>query len=349
MRPAFYKPQLDAVRFLAFFAVFNHHVLPRDGTLAPWLQNMADAAAFGLSLFFVLSAYLITLILIRERARTGDIRLRDFYARRVLRIWPLYLFGLGIGVLRATMHGVLLHERAWFLGALLLAGNLVPYSGTLMSHLWSISVEEQFYLVLPSVARLGRRGLGCAAGVFVVAANLTLIHFAHIHAELDTTVWFNSLVEFEMFAAGICLALADSYVQRFTTRRALACLALVPVLAWFAQAACHLKTPHLAASSAVTLCAGYASLACACCLFIAGMQKLPEWSPLTCLGKISFGLYVFHIPVIALVGTRLRWPAFNALCCLLFTVLLASVSYYVLEKPFLLVKRRFEVVSTRPA
>lgn len=349
VRPVFYKPQLDVVRFLAFFAVFNHHVLPRTGAGQPWLADLANAGAFGVCLFFVLSAYLITLILLRERETTGTVQLRAFYARRLLRIWPLYLVGLGIGVLRAALHGVLLEQGGWFIAALLLAGNLLPSGGILMSHLWSISVEEQFYLVLPSTAKRGREGLAVAAGAFLLAGNLALVHFAHVHAEMDTTVWFSSLPQFQMFAFGILLALMERQVQRLRGRTGALCVMLGLMLAYAVQAVCHLKTEHLLATSALSLCAGYGCLGVACCLLVAGMQQVPVWPPLAYLGKISFGLYVFHIPAIALVGNSFHFAALDALGSLLLTCVLAVVSYQLLERPFLLIKHRFEVVHTRPA
>src|SRR5579871_6137530 len=96
----FYQPELDALRFFAFFGVFLFHAAPRyiefyDHAGAPrWLGNLLisafGAGAFGVDLFFALSAYLITSLLLRERNATGTLDLRGFYMRRILRIWPLY-------------------------------------------------------------------------------------------------------------------------------------------------------------------------------------------------------------------------------------------------------------------
>src|SRR3954463_14084740 len=100
IRSAFYRPELDALRFFAFFAVFVHHTLPHDPTkyaaqhLPGFLAVVAGAGAFGVDLFFLLSAYLITSLLLRERRQTGKIAVRAFYLRRILRIWPLYFFAL---------------------------------------------------------------------------------------------------------------------------------------------------------------------------------------------------------------------------------------------------------------
>lgn len=344
----FYRPQLDVVRFCAFLAVFGHHTLPRTGPYSRWLTTAADAMGFGLSLFFVLSAYLITLLLLRERDATGSIHLLPFYKRRALRIWPLYLLGIGIGVARAVNHGVFLQQKTWFIAALLLSGNLV-YPGTiLMSHLWSISIEEQFYLFFPSAcSSFGRRGMLLFALVLIVAANVTLIYFAHIHADLDVRVWFSSFVQFEMFAAGILLALADSHLPPWS--RSMSALAIVAAggLWMFAAGACHLKTTGAVATTVSSLCLGYALVAIACCIFIAALQGLPAPAPVVYSGKISYGLYVFHLPVIALMSARLPTYTAGMAASLILTYGFAALSYHYFEQPFLQMKRRYELVPSR--
>ncbi len=347
MGKQFYRPQLDVVRFFAFAAVFGHHVLPRSGV--PVLAAAAaNAMGFGLSLFFVLSAYLITLVLLRELETTGSIRLSPFYKRRILRIWPLYVVGLGIGVFRAYRHGVLAQQKAWFIAALLLSGNLIDSGGILMSHLWSISVEEQFYLLFPSAGtRFGRRGMLALALLLIVIANAALTHFAHALAFLDTTVWFNSLVQFDMFAAGILLALADHKLPHWGVYASLAG-AIFSLCTWlFVADVFHLKTMGAVAQSAPAVCLGYTLDALACCLFIVALQGLPAWQPLTYSGKISYGLYVFHLPAIALIGTRFSSGLVDIGLSLALSYALAALSYRFLETPFLEIKRSFELVPTR--
>src|SRR5947207_1159181 len=97
--PRFYRPELDGLRFFAFLAVYINHTLlldPARGEL--WkraLGSIGTAGAFGVDLFFALSAYLITELLLREQKARGRIDVPAFYLRRMLRIWPLYFVFLG--------------------------------------------------------------------------------------------------------------------------------------------------------------------------------------------------------------------------------------------------------------
>src|SRR5215216_4278992 len=107
-RHDFYHPELDVLRFVAFLGVFMHHALPRDARLyinhglspaaTQWLLTAKEAGAFGLDLFFALSAYLITALLLREHGNRGSFSVSAFYIRRALRIWPLYFTFLALTV-----------------------------------------------------------------------------------------------------------------------------------------------------------------------------------------------------------------------------------------------------------
>lgn len=346
---AFYRPELDVVRCCAFLAVFAHHTLPRDGVHGAALITFANSMGFGLCLFFVLSAYLITLLLLREQAVTGTVHLLAFYKRRTLRIWPLYLLGLSIGVLRAFNHGVLQEQSTWFVAALLLCGNLV-YPGTiLMSHLWSISLEEQFYLFFPSTCKsFGRRGVLSFAALLIVLANASLVHFAHIHAKLDSDVWFSTFVQGEMFAAGMLLALAEERLPRWN-KAGSGVAALSALSLWMVAAGVwHLKTASAVASSALGVCFAYGLVAIGCCLLIVALYGLPSPRALVYSGRISYGLYVFHLPVIALLtGHFIANYTAGVLISLAVTYALAMVSYHYYEVPFLQIKRRYQLIPTR--
>ncbi|MEO6924557.1 MAG: acyltransferase family protein, partial [Bryocella sp.] len=124
--PRFYRPELDVIRFLAFLCVFWHHGTAHTGE--SFRSDVGWACGFGLCLFFTLSAYLITTLLLRERVKTGSVNLRQFYIRRMLRIWPLYFTALFMGMLIvAHDHGMHIY-LPWFIGAFLMLGNVVGVS-----------------------------------------------------------------------------------------------------------------------------------------------------------------------------------------------------------------------------
>jgi len=180
----FYRPELDCLRFFAFFAVFIFHTLPqqsdyysaRNIPFATLIASLARAGSFGVDLFFLLSAYLITELLLREKESFGRVHLKSFYVRRILRIWPLYFLAIFIGVLLTFVDSDQHFPVKYVVAFMLLSGNwlqsLIGAPGSVMNSLWSVSFEEQFYLVWPTVVskvRSVKSLLLISFGLFVVA------------------------------------------------------------------------------------------------------------------------------------------------------------------------------------
>jgi peptidoglycan/LPS O-acetylase OafA/YrhL len=375
----FYRPELDVVRFLAFAAVFLHHELPRSlaqerdgivlGHLAPgakvMLAAIGNASGFGLALFFTLSAYLIGALLLREKERKGTIDLRAFYVRRILRIWPLYFFGIAIGCVVAIFMQRRPQDLALFAAFALMAGNWLAMvwhmsiPGNPMMPLWSISLEEQFYLFCPvTMKHLSRSGLYIFSCSLIALSDLTLYLLGQMHADADRTVWYNSFVQFQMFGAGLllCLAMKNRKVSlpvwgRFVVLAAGFLCWLIACLAFGAKQIGP-------ATSGASLVAGY-TVAAAGCLFIlfamldANQRWLPKW--MIWLGRVSFGLYVYHeLAIWSIRNLFVRIHGYQHFLLSFFTsatltVILAALSYRFLELPFLRIKERFEVVPSRPA
>ena len=217
----FYRPELDMLRFFAFVSVFLYHGLPgfvttrHSGVAAQaalYETTIKGAGRFGVCLFFLLSAYLITELLGREKANTGTIHVGSFYSRRILRIWPLYFAFLFAGVLLGLAiqdYRLEAHRIAAFL---LLAGNWyvarIGCSANPIAPLWSISVEEQFYLAWPWVVKLGGRTWTCITCLILLPLSfLFLYELSRAGADAGSNIWFNSFVQFQFFALGALLAL----------------------------------------------------------------------------------------------------------------------------------------------
>jgi peptidoglycan/LPS O-acetylase OafA/YrhL len=343
----YYRPDLDVIRFIAFLAVFCHHTF-QDNPAHKSLQPVVMACGFGLSLFFTLSAYLITTLLLRERDKTQTVDLGRFYKRRMLRIWPLYFVALS-GYMYLQHHQAGLGRTGvWYLAAFFMLGNLPGLTVGVGEHLWSISVEEQFYVVWPGLMkRLSIRQLVyCALGL-VVLSNCVLAYYGLVHANTWNTVWWSSFVQMETFAAGILLALRD-YVRPPTARSwPVRIVGLIAVFGtWVAAVVVfHIKGVDLPARGPVSLCIGFALVAASCAGMIDLMYGTRRWpKSLLYLGKISYGLYVFHI--LGLMYQGRHWH--GALAALTTKIVLASLSYKFLESPFLRLKEKYEVVLSRP-
>ncbi len=371
VRDRVYRPQLDALRFFAFSAVYLYHVLNASpsatlmryslvASLLPWIRL---ALGFGLCLFFFLSAYLITSLLLLERARTGRVHLWGFYLRRMLRIWPLYLCFLAaafiLGVWWAPAHS----STARLLAFLLISGNwyCVAFGpgSYFTAHLWSISVEEQFYLLWPSLL-----GTLAARRLTVLCSSLCVFSLAAVfllawHGSSAEAIWFNSLPQALFFASGGLLACHRDILDKRVSGAKAALGVAGGAALWLLAARFAQITNHAPRVHALPTTWGYATVAVGCGLILWGALQLPPGMlprPLVYLGRISYGLYVFHMPVLLLMGAlriplpgALHFPGMAIAIGFALTTALAMLSYECLEKPFLRLKSRFEVVHTRPA
>ena len=311
---------------------------------------------------------LITELLRREQLASGRLHLRFFYMRRTLRIWPLYFGVLALyAVLGLRFHGFRI-EPGRLLASCLLGGNwyiaLHPTITTPMRSLWSISVEEQWYLLWPVLQRgLSTRKLLVICCVIVLCAQVTLIGLIHRAdpATLHVTAWVNSAVQFQYFAFGAASALLlnGRIPQLRGPVRALLALSGGGALL-LASGACHIKQVHIPASTASLLLGYLLAGAGTTCLFFAtlGVSAAPWPRFLVRLGQLSFGLYVFHETGFFLADAAVRHlhaPASAAwlLCgkgtALALTVAMAYASYYAWELPFLRAKQRWTIVRAREA
>lgn len=370
-----YRPELDAVRFCAFFLVYLHHVVPLhpvkvvDSRLSAILQpgvwhlicTFALACVNGLPLFFMLSAYLITSLLLEEKEHFAIVNIRNFYVRRILRIWPLYFLGILLGVVYSLyQHDFeMLKQFPWFV---FLAGNIFflfnPWNGNPFTPLWSISIEEQFYLFWPWMVRwFTRSRLVWIALLLIVMANVNLVYIASLHTLVGRSAWCNSFVAFQMFAVGILLALFVGK-SRQRTCVGIALLLLGPICWFIASYTPDVRSYEPVNQGPGALIAGYALIAigAACVLrgfLFIGPALLPKWLP--ALGKISYGLYIYHLLAVYMVRAvflhllKSENLILQPILAFPLLLLMATLSYKYFEMPFLKIKSRFELVHSKPA
>ena len=367
----FYQPELDGLRFYAFLGVFVCHTLPVEdkfysglGMPWPWLWGpVIRSGSAGVDLFFVLSAFLITSLLLRERQQTGGISLRQFYIRRILRIWPLYFLVVTLGILFAhTLPNVWYYTQSlpWYYiaGYLLFLSNWVyaifgaPQS--ICAPLWTVAIEEQFYLIWPVVARmLTRRGMmiaGIVTFLFSTASQVAIV----LTGLRGGFTYFGSASRCDSLALGIILALSVDRLPRLTRGLRLLLVAVgligLPFSSWF-------TLTNQSCSPAIRVALGrlIISLASAAILYgcMYSNNKLLTSGWIVRLGKISYGLYALHFTGLLIVLSLLHpGHGFNLLLAkalgFVMTVLLAFVSYRWVESPFLRLKSRYATVPSRP-
>ena len=362
----FYLPELDLIRLVAFFLVFMSHVVPGEpefyqeagipGPIAMAIVSVAAGGAFGVDLFFALSSFLITALLLEERKTTGHIDVVSFYLRRVLRIWPLYFTFLLI--VAPLVRTIIPDDRLPARDAVaftLLVGNWAfvvwGYAHSIVGPLWSVSVEEQFYLVWPPLLRRFAGHLPSALiGVWLVsiATRTVLVLMGAVHPQ----IWCNTVAHLDPIACGGLLAVVFrkyNIALGAGSRVGLLCCGVGA----FALAG---RFGDFAGPRALVT---YPVVALASCGFIVGslrprrdLSRCLLVRPALYLGKISYGLYVFHLMFITLLGVgAAHTPARRVfLICgaFLCSVVAAASSYHVLERPFLALKKRVTHVPSRP-
>ncbi|MCU1601995.1 MAG: acyltransferase [Frankiales bacterium] len=312
---------------------------------------------FGVDVFFVLSGMLITALLVAEHRGRGGVSMRAFYARRGLRLLPalavclvlalalrLVAGPVGTGLLREVV-GALLYVQNWLSIA-------APSQASYLDHLWSLSIEEQFYLVWPlTLVLLLRRG---ARPERIAVATLTVavlvmavrwgVHEGHPgHDALAFKAYYlDSFARLDQILLGVTVGLLPSAVWSRVGR--LAPLAAVGLVVIVARGRVRADWVYEWGLTAVAVCA--AVLVAAAAAGSGVVPRLLSWRPLVGLGTISYGLYLYHYPVVLALGKTGWSDPVRVLLGLTFPLVLAVLSWRYVEGPALRLKHRFERVPT---
>jgi peptidoglycan/LPS O-acetylase OafA/YrhL len=359
----YYRPELDLLRFFAFVLVYLSHVVPGDvafftGIHVPWLFArgfiaLSAGGAWGVDLFFALSSYLITTILLREQQQFGRIAVGSFYARRALRIWPLYFVFLLIIVplVRGFFPAGDMSSR-YLVTFALFVGNWAcvfwGYPHPVMGPLWSVSIEEQFYLTWPLILRRWLEHVVIIACVLLVISFATRVWLV-FHGAVHPQIWCNTLARLDPIACGALLAVYTQRRQLTLSDRARAALLtggllVLAVIGRFGDftGARALVTFPLGTLASMLLLAGV--------LGISVPVKSAFCRLGIFLGRISYGLYVFHflfIEAFAVPETHDPVARFVRIAAAFAaTTVVAACSYRFLEQPFLRLKDRFSQIGT---
>jgi peptidoglycan/LPS O-acetylase OafA/YrhL len=346
---------------------------PIDPTKYYWGYHISLVGVFGVPLFFFLSAFLITELLTKEQEQFGKISVRSFYIRRILRIWPLYFtffFGMVLITQFTDLFGHISGNTQ--LAFSLFSGNwYITFNKWLPSYpinpLWSISVEEQLYILLPIILFYsGKRGLKIFSFLALATAYATIIFYAQRPTKGFSGEWTNSFVQFQFFAAGILLSI---YLKSWQPNWPLfvRCLIFIGgLISWLiASIVCKVNadSPHL--STVPQAICGWLLILNAVILFFLSLYGSPKKympSVLAYLGRISYGMYIFHITMFWIVyhifKTELatfsdkiglyEWRNdVGFVIAFIATLFISLLSYHFFEKPFLQLKRKFTFIPSR--
>jgi peptidoglycan/LPS O-acetylase OafA/YrhL len=378
-----YFPGLHGLRFFAaMMVVFSHVELMKDyhgfANAYDSSQAVYESGRLGVTLFFVLSGFLISYLLLAEQKISGTISIRKFYSRRILRIWPLYFLLILITfvvVPRLPFFAVPTYTelmpqnlRHTFPLYVLLLPQValsiwppVPFA----EPLWSIGVEEQFYLAWPILMKHVRRFL--LLTILIIVGALVLKQAAFIIAEASRATpglkYWNYLISYLYFTRIECMAVGGAGAWLvFAGRRKMLKAIYHPAsqLVLYGITACLLIT------DAFKPVYNYLVYAVCFCLIILNVATNPrslikiENRAYVFLGNISFSIYMFHELAIQAVmqglvrvnGTSFTDTKSNVLLYALslgLTLMLATMAYYGFERMFLRLKHRFAVIDSGPA
>ena len=333
-------PALDGIRFIAVFLVIFYH-----------FGISGVPGGHGVMLFFVLSGFLITWLLIKENEKTGTISLSGFFKRRILRIFPAF-YGYALVtivlLLAAKKEVPWLHAGSAFLYFSNYYTAFYPDSNDAFSHTWSLAVEEQFYLFFPFLFLIFCRNMkqltSAISGVIVAAwlwRVILVLGFnasgGYIYSAFDTRIdhllvgCFLAVVlrqkEFPKFWE---LALKNSLMPFLT-------ISLLAISVFFTQQNVVYKSTIGFAIEPVLM----AVLITQLIAFSAhGFWKWLDFEPIKFLGSLSYSLYLYQQLTTSVIPTRLEnFPVLIQLAATIFgTITIAALSFYIVETPFLELK-----------
>ena len=352
-----YRPGLDGVRAVAIGLVLLNHT-----GLSIFLGG-----GNGVIVFFVLSGFLITKLMLEEWDRSGTISVGGFYGRRAVRILPAPTVMLAVLLAASWAITETPSEHSYLLKEILLSAtyltNMKPlllndvfvngsvYEGYL-GHMWSLAVEEQFYLVWPltmiALALPSRNARRSVTAILGVAMAIAVIRLGLYYLPgLDPDLASISLFSFDGFALGAAMAFAFHRgtfpaFERLLSRPAVPVLAIAVLVGDLLAG----RATHEISSLYVV----YTSLAAAALighLFVAPDSLASRWAslrPVVLIGKLSYSIYLWHNPIWTFVSSK-RYPDVPIAVLTLvewgLTAVAVVFSYYVIEKPAMRLRKRF--------
>ncbi len=362
-----YIPSLDGLRALSILIVIMYHILLKGwpGTEFSFPLSIIFHGSMGVNIFFVISGFLITRLLLQEEAESGTISLKNFYIRRAFRIFPAYYF-LVLVLLALQLFSVLhLEARSWISTVFYFKYfSGFAYKDWETQHFWSLSVEEHFYLIWPLVFIFFKK-FRVHFAVFIVAM-VIVMRFNVYYTVLHNTTFTDSLTFFQR-ADGLmigCLgALFEPRISAWIQKsRSILLNPLVLILAlgficsdvlpeWNLKHHLHLGFLLIPLGIGIKTSVGLVANVLIALLMFVSVYKPGAWfnflntKPMRYIGRLSYSLYLWQQVILSDHLAPINKFPLNVI--VIFAM--ANFSYYVIEKPFLRLKDKMRVRRSAPA
>ncbi len=373
----FYFANLDILRFLAAFMVLFAHAyegycgwfkIPQSlvdentpekfSYFGSFVDQFIRNGGFGVDLFFLISGFLITFILIKEKQKTGTVNFPKFFMRRAIRIWPVYFLAIALAPLAIHLAKSSSTPDYWaniffynnFHAIYLKDTWVYPFA-----HFWSICVEEHFYLIWPIL--IAFTPIKYLKNTFFILLTATILFrlYAFLNHWNGLELYLNTFARIDILIIGAMFALYYTHneLKLSLTKVQRICLYLIFIFLFATQAVYETSSvvQTLFAKYVYALIAGVGMV-----YFIFSDKQLihiPFKKTWNYLGRISFGIYLFSNMLIPIIvqrfmykwGTQNMWVFF--LLNVVLTLLISAVVYELYEKQFLKLKKYFEIIKTK--
>lgn len=374
-------PNLEGLRFFAFFVVFINHATGSLGynnhseTFAYIRSHFFWNGDLGVSFFFVLSGFLITYLLLKEKDLTGTINIKNFYLRRILRIWPLYFLIVALCLLAFPMFENILPKwfpigvstaeiNKWFY--ITFTGNFdYLYNGInnfMIGILWSVSVEEQFYLFWPLIiALVPRKHLFKTFILIIIGSILFRFYCAKGNPMIMKYHSLSSVSDLASGAVIAYLALKENVISWFEKIPKymilivyLILFILVPMRFYIWKFGIHYN--HASSLMPVVFSSLFAFVIMEQNYAKHSFYKISNWRIISSFGKYTYGMYCYHMIVFFIVLLAFHFMGINLngmskytflfvlLISFFLTLLVSELSYHYYESFFLKLKNKYSLI-----
>ena len=346
---------INGLRALSIFLVLTHHSILQYGLhnikwLDPVIKLLNDGQ-LGVNIFFVISGFLITSLMLQEEAKTRTVSLKNFYIRRTLRIFPAYYFLLLLYFIFQIAGYIHIPNQAW-LTSLTYTKYFNWQADWYTRHAWSLSIEEHFYIFWPLVFLAGNK-----IRKFVAFSLIIIVPFFRIYHHYHAINWLNELTIFlriDAIAMGCIFALYSETIINWMSPywKKIFYFSMITLffLRYFPDLAnkVHLKFIFIPLG---TTHGSIANILIAIIIMFSVFGpkgvwfKILNWKLVNYMGILSYSIYLWQELFLCNTGYWINKFPQNIIC-----IFVASIcSYHLIEKPFLRLKNRFQGSPTKTA